>query len=49
MIQMSFSEKIKVLVDVSSSSGICIASIFLLIFVGALFLTTNRKNGRNSN
>ena len=48
MIPMSFSEKIKVLVDVSSSSGICIASIFLLIFMGALFLTTNRKNAKSS-
>lgn len=48
MIQMSFSEKIKVLVDVSSSSGICIASIFLLIFMGTLFLTTNRKNAKSS-
>lgn len=48
MIQTSFSEKLKVLVDVSSSSGICIASIFLLIFVGALFLTTNRKNAKSS-
>lgn len=48
MIQMSFSEKLKVLVDVSSSSGICIASIFLLIFMAALFLTTNRKNAKSS-
>lgn len=48
MIQMSFSEKLKVLVDVSSSSGICIASIFLLIFMATLFLTTNRKNAKSS-
>lgn len=48
MIQTSFSDKLKVLVDVSSSSGICIASIFLLIFVGALFLTTNKKNAKSS-
>ena len=48
MVQTSFSDKLKVLVDVSSSSGICIASIFLLIFVGALFVTTNRKNAKSS-
>lgn len=48
MVQASFSDKLKVLVDVSSSSGICIASIFLLIFVGALFITTNKKNAKNS-
>ena len=48
MVQMSFSEKLKILADVSSSSGICIASIFLLVFVGALFLTTNKKNAKSS-
>ena len=48
MIQMSFSEKLKILIDVSSSSGICIASIGLLIFMAFLFLTTNRKNAKSS-
>ena len=48
MKQMSFLEKLKVLVDVSSSSGICIASIFLLIFIALLFLTTNKKNAKSS-
>ena len=51
MEQLSFSEKLKVLVDVSSSSGICIASIVLLLFMAFLFLTTTRgmlKVVRNS-
>ncbi len=48
MIQTSFSEKLKILVDVSSSSGICIASIFLLIFMAYLFITTNKKNAVSS-
>ena len=48
MAQMSFLEKLKILVDVSSSSGICIASIFLILFMGFLFLTTTRKNSKNS-
>ena len=48
MEQLSFSEKLKVLVDVSSSSGICIASIVLLLFMAFLFLTTTRKNAKSS-
>lgn len=48
MEQLSFSEKLKVLVDVSSSSGICIASIFLLLFMAFLFLTTTKKNEKSS-
>ena len=48
MEQLSFSEKLKILVDVSSSSGICIASIVLLLFMAFLFLTTTRKNAKSS-
>ena len=48
MVQMSFFEKLKVLVDVSSSSGLSIASIFILLFMAFLFLTTNKKNAKSS-
>lgn len=48
MEQLSFSEKLKVLVDVSSSSGICIASIVLLLFMAFLFLTTTKRNAKSS-
>ena len=48
MEQLSFSEKLKVLVDVSSSSGICIASIILLLFMAFLFLTTTKRNAKSS-
>lgn len=48
MEQLSFSEKLKVLVDVSSSSGICIASIILLLFMAFLFLTTTKQNAKSS-
>lgn len=48
MIQMSLSEKIKILVDVSKSSGINIISILILIFMAFLFLTTNKKNAKKS-
>ena len=48
MNDLSFSEKLKVLVDVSSSSGICIATIFILIFMAFMFLTTSKKNAKSS-
>lgn len=48
MNDLSFSEKLKVFVDVSSSSGICIASIFLFVFMAFMFLTTNKKNAKSS-
>ena len=48
MIQMSFSEKINVLVDVSKSSGINIISILILVFMAFLFVTTNKKNAKKS-
>lgn len=48
MIQMSLSEKFKILVDVSKSSGINIISILILIFMAFLFLTTNKKNAKKS-
>lgn len=45
---LSLLEKLKVFVDVSSSSGICIASIFILLFMAFMFLTTNKKNAKAS-
>ena len=45
---LSFVEKLKIFVDVSSSSGICIASIFILIFMAFMFLTTSRKNAKST-
>lgn len=45
---LSLLEKLKVFVDVSSSSGICIASVFILLFLAFMFLTTNRKNAKGS-
>lgn len=41
---LSLLEKLKIFVDVSSSSGICVASICILIFMILMFFTTNRKN-----
>lgn len=48
MRDISLSEKLKVLVDVSSSSGICIATICLLLFLAFMFITTNKRNAKNS-
>ena len=45
---LSFVEKLKIFVDVSSSSGICIASIFILVFMAFMFLTTSRKNAKST-
>lgn len=43
---VSLLEKLKIFVDVSSSSGICIASIFVLLFLAFMLLITNRKNAK---
>ena len=48
MIQMSLSEKFKIFIDVSKSSGINIISILILVFMAFLFLTTNKKNAKKS-
>ena len=48
MKELSFLDKLKVLVDVSSSSGICIASIFILLFLAFMMLTTNKKNSKQT-
>ena len=48
MKDLSFLDKLKVLVDVSSSSGLCIASIFILLFLAFVMLTTNKKNSKQT-
>lgn len=48
MSKMSFFDKIKVLVDVTSSSGLFIVAILLLISLAYLFITTNKKNAKSS-
>lgn len=48
MKDLSFLDKLKVLVDVSSSSGLCIASIFILLFLAFIMLTTNKKNSKHT-
>ena len=44
MKSLSFLEKLKVLVDVSSSSGLCIATFVILMFLIFINITTSRKN-----
>lgn len=46
MKNISFIDKIKVLADVSSSSGICIASIFIILFIAITLLSINKKNSK---
>lgn len=48
MKELSIFEKLKVLVDVSSSSGLCIASLFIIIFLAVVMLTTNKKNKKST-
>lgn len=48
MKDLSFLDKLKVLVDVSSSSGLCIASIFILLFLAFVMLTTSKKNSKQT-
>ncbi len=48
MNDLSFLDKLKVLVDVSSSSGLCIASIFILIFLAIIMLTTSKRNAKQT-
>lgn len=48
MKDLSFLDKLKVLVDVSSSSGLCIASIFVIVFLAFMMITTNKRNSRQT-
>lgn len=44
MSKMSLADKLKVLVDVTSSSGMFIVAILLLLSLAYLFITTNKNN-----
>lgn len=46
MSDLSFYEKLKIFVDVSSSSKISIATIGILIFLAFILLTVNKKNAK---
>ncbi len=46
MNNLSFFEKLKIFVDVASSSKIYIIAIFALIFLAFIFLTVNKKNAK---
>ncbi len=48
MADISFLDKLKVLIDVSSSSGLCIASIFIILFMAFIMITTNKKNAKGT-
>lgn len=48
MSNMSFIDKIAILGEVISSSGIYIVSILLFIILGFLFITTNKTNSKSS-
>lgn len=48
MSNMSFIDKLKILTDVISSSGIFIGFILLFIVLGFLFITTNKSNSKSS-
>lgn len=48
MSNMSFIDKLKILTDVISSSGIFIVFILLFIVLGFLFITTNKSNSKSS-
>lgn len=48
MKDLSFLDKLKVLVDVSSSSGLCIASIFVIVFLAFMMITTNKRNSKQT-
>lgn len=48
MRDLSFFDKLKVLVDVSSSSGISIVTIFILVFLAIMMFTTNKKNSKQT-
>ena len=46
MKNLSFIDKLKVLGDVSSSSGLCIATIFIIIFLAVILIVMNKKESK---
>ena len=48
MSKLSFIDKLRILLDISKSSSLCIFILALLIFVGIIFITTNKKNAKRN-
>ena len=48
MSKLSFFDKLKILVDVSSSSYLFIIALLLVVSLGFIFVTTNKKNAKSS-
>lgn len=46
--KLSFLDKLKILIDVTSSSGLFIVALLLVLSLAYLFATTNRKNAKSS-
>ena len=48
MSKLSFIDKLRILLDISKSSSLYIFILALLIFVGIIFITTNKKNAKRN-
>ena len=48
MTQLSFSEKLEVIKNLLSSAVIAIVFLLVIVFLGFLFITTNRHNAKES-
>lgn len=48
MSKLSLFDKLKILIDVTSSSGLFIMVLLLVVSMGYIFVTTNKKNAKSS-
>ena len=48
MSKLSLFDKFKILIDVTSSSGLFLMALLLVVSMGYIFATTNRKNAKSS-
>ena len=48
MSKLSFSDKLRILFDVASNSGLYIIILLLLIIVGIVYFTTNKRNSKRN-
>ena len=48
MSKLSFIDKLRILLNISKSSSLYIFILALLIFVGIIFITTNKKNAKRN-
>ena len=48
MSKLSLFDKLKILIDVTSSSGLFIMALLLVVSMGYIFATTNKKNAKSS-